>query len=149
MWQISSQTDFVPRRILTDFVPNRFRPIFNRFRPIFDRFRPTQISSHFRQISSHFWQISSHFWQILSRITNSMGNYSMLYTKLSTNRYNLFGDSSFGAVTAIMYETWFFLKRLAYSLYGSVASLPSPSSNIEAWPYGTSLRFASLLHLGH
>ena len=23
------------------------------------------------------------------------------------------------------------------------------SSNIEAWPYGTSLRFASLLRLGH
>ena len=43
----------------------------------------------------------------------------------------------------------YYLKRLAYSLYGSVASLPSPSSNIEAWPYGTSLRFASLLHLGH
>ena len=42
-----------------------------------------------------------------------------------------------------------YLKRLAYLLYGSVASLPSPSSNIEAWPYGTSLRFASLLHLGH
>ena len=40
-------------------------------------------------------------------------------------------------------------KDLAYLLYGSVASLPSPSSNIEAWPYGTSLRFASLLHLGH
>ena len=40
MWQISSQTDFVPRRILTDFVPNRFRPIFNRFRPILDKFRP-------------------------------------------------------------------------------------------------------------
>ena len=38
---------------------------------------------------------------------------------------------------------------LIYLLYGSVASLPSPSSNIEAWPYGTSLRFASLLHLGH
>ena len=38
---------------------------------------------------------------------------------------------------------------LAYFLYGSVASLLSPSSNIEAWPYGTSLRFASLLHLGH
>ena len=34
------------------------------------------------------------------------------------------------------------LKRLAYLLYGSVASLPSPSSNIEAWPNGTSLRFA-------
>ena len=26
----------------------------------------------------------------------------MLYTKLSANRYNLFGDSSFGAVTANM-----------------------------------------------
>ena len=38
---------------------------------------------------------------------------------------------------------------LSYLLYGSVASLPSPSSNIEAWPYGTSLRFASLLHSGH
>ena len=37
----------------------------------------------------------------------------------------------------------------SYLLYGSVTSLPSPSSNIEAWPYGTSLRFASLLHLGH
>ena len=36
----------------------------------------------------------------------------------------------------------YYLKRLAYLLYGSVASLPSPSSNIEAWPYGTSLRFA-------
>ena len=35
-----------------------------------------------------------------------------------------------------------YLKRLAYLLYGSVASLLSPSSNIEAWPYGTSLRFA-------
>ena len=34
-------------------------------------------------------------------------------------------------------------------LYGSVASLPSPSSNIEAWSYGTWLRFASLLHLGY
>ena len=31
---------------------------------------------------------------------------------------------------------------LLYLLYGSVASLPSPRSNIEAWPYGTSLRFA-------
>ena len=29
-------------------------------------------------------------------------------------------------------------------LYGSVASLSSPSSNVEAWPYGTSLRYASL-----
>ena len=43
----------------------------------------------------------------------------------------------------------YYLKRLSYLLYGSVASLPSQSSNIEAWPYGTSLRFASLLHLGH
>ena len=91
----------------------RFRPTsnFDRFRPIFNRFRPTQISSHFRQISSHFWQISSHFWQILSRITNSMGNYSMLYTKLSAYRYNLSGDSSFGAVTANMYGTWFFWRN--------------------------------------
>ena len=40
------------------------------------------------------------------------------------------------------------LKRLASLLYGSVASLPSPSSNNEAWPYGRSLRFASLLHSG-
>ena len=31
---------------------------------------------------------------------------------------------------------------LSYLMYGSVASLSSPSSNIEAWPYGTSLRFA-------
>ena len=38
---------------------------------------------------------------------------------------------------------------LAYLLYDSVASLPSQSSNIETWSYGTSLRFASLLHLGH
>ena len=38
--------------------------------------------------------------------------------------------------------TWYILWRLAYLLYGSVASLPSPSSNIEAWPYGTSLRIA-------
>ena len=40
-------------------------------------------------------------------------------------------------------------KYLAYLLYGSVASLPSPSSSIEAWPYSTFFRFASLLHLGH
>ena len=32
----------------------------------------------------------------------------MLYTKLSANRYNLFGDSSFGAVIANMYEIDFF-----------------------------------------
>ena len=99
MWQIWSQTDFVPRRILTDFVPfltdfvpfltdyvpHRFRPILDRFRPIFDRFRP----------------IFDRFCPGLL----SMGNYSMLYTKLSANRYNLFGDSSFGAVTANMYGT--------------------------------------------
>ena len=42
-----------------------------------------------------------------------------------------------------------YLKRLAYLLYGSVASLPSSSSNIKAWPYVTSLRFALLLHIGH
>ena len=31
-------------------------------------------------------------------------------------------------------------KILIIFFYGSVASLPSPSSNIEAWPYDTSLR---------
>ena len=35
------------------------------------------------------------------------------------------------------------------SLFVVFASLPSPSSNIEAWPCGMSLRFASLLHSGH
>ena len=38
---------------------------------------------------------------------------------------------------------------LSNLFYDSVASLPSPSSSIEAWPYDTSLRIASLLHLGH
>ena len=42
-----------------------------------------------------------------------------------------------------------YLNRLEHLLYGSVASLPSPGSNNEAWPNGMSLRFASLLHLGH
>ena len=37
-----------------------------------------------------------------------------------------------------------YLKRLAYLLYGSVASLPSPSSNFEVWPYSL-----WLLQLGH
>ena len=38
----------------------------------------------------------------------------------------------------------YYLKVLACLLYGSVASLPSPSSNIEAWPYWhvAPLRFA-------
>ena len=48
-----------------------------------------------------------------------------------------------------LFSFGYILWRITYLLYGSVASLPSPSSNIEAWPYGTSLRFASLLHLGH
>ena len=52
------------------------------------------------------------------------------------------------AVTTNMHGTCF-IWRGSYLLYGSVASLPSPSSNIEAWLYGTSLRFALLLHLGH
>ena len=46
-------------------------------------------------------------------------------------------------------DIFIYLKRLAYLLYDSVASLPSQSRNIEAWPYGMTLRFASLLHLGH
>ena len=41
------------------------------------------------------------------------------------------------------------VEEVRYLLYGLVASFPSPSSNIEAWSYGTSLRFASLLHLRH
>ena len=53
-----------------------------------------------------------------------------------------------GAVTANMLGPSVIL-RGSYLLHGSVASLPSPSSNIEAWPYGTWLHFASLLHLGH
>ena len=46
-------------------------------------------------------------------------------------------------------EADFFEEVSIFVVWLSVASLPSPSSNIEAWPYGTSLRFASLLHLGH
>ena len=49
---------------------------------------------------------------------------------------------AFSAVTAISLELD--LKRLADLLYGSVAWLPSPSSNIEARPYGALLRFALL-----
>ena len=92
-WRKLNVADFVPLRILTDFVPfltdfvlfltdfvpHWFHPILNRFRPIFDRFCP-----RLREIIT------------------------MLYTKLSANRYNQFGDSSFGAVTANMYGTWFF-----------------------------------------
>ena len=37
-------------------------------------------------------------------------------------------------------------KCLAYLLYGSVFSLPSPSSNIDAWSFW---HVASLLYLGH
>ena len=37
------------------------------------------------------------------------------------------------AVTANIHGTWF-IWRGSYLLYGSDASLPSPSSNIEAWP---------------
>ena len=48
-----------------------------------------------------------------------------------------------------LFSFGYILWRITYLLYGSVASLPSPSSNIEAWPYGKSLRFVSLLNLGH
>ena len=60
-----------------------------------------------------------------------------------------YGDKSVDQMGWSNGSIYIYLKRLSYLLCGSVASLPSPSSNIEAWPYGTSLRFASLLHLGH
>ena len=60
----------------------------------------------------------------------------------------IFKTNKMSAVTANMHGTWFIWIG-SFLLYGSFPSLPSPSSNIEAWPYGTSLRFASLLHLGH
>ena len=64
-------------------------------------------------------------------------------TEIMPNEIKLFEANSSN------FFSGYYLKRFKYLLYGSVASLPSPSSNIEAWPYGTSLRFASLLHLGH
>ena len=55
-----------------------------------------------------------------------------------------FNSSNIQCVERIPYQRLFsfahILWRLAYLLYGSVASLLSPSSNIEAWSYGTSLR---------
>ena len=128
MWQISSQTDFVPFLtdfvpFLTDFVPHRFRPISNRFRPISDRFRPI-----FDKFCPGLWEIILCYTQnkALTGIIYSVILHSVLLQPICIDLD--------------------FLKRLAYLLYGSV---PSSSSNIEAWPYGTSLRFPSLLHLGH
>ena len=76
MWQISSQTDFVPRRILTDFIPNRFRPIFNRFCPIFDRFRPILDKfcpnfDRFRPIFDRFCPGILLIWEIILCYTQS------------------------------------------------------------------------------
>ena len=55
--------DFVPRRILTDFVPKRFRHIFDKFRPILDRFRP--IFDRFRPIFDRFCPGLLIVWEII------------------------------------------------------------------------------------
>ena len=64
----------------------------------------------------------------------AQGHYAQ--TEITPNEINLFeaNSSNFSG----------YLKRFKYLLYGSVASLPSPSSNIEAWPYWhvAPLRFA-------
>ena len=71
-------------------------------------------------------------------------------TRVAVNRSNFSGRKDWGRTFWSNYRARMECGRiLLYLLYGSVASLPSPSSNIEAWPYGTSLRFASLLHSGH
>ena len=48
---------------------------------------------------------------------------------------------------AIIFRLLF--KENSIFVVGSVASIASPSSNNESWPYRKSLRFASLLHLWH
>ena len=157
MWQISSQTDFVPRRISTDFVPNRCRPIFNRFRPIFDRFRP--IFDRFRPIFDRFRRIFDRFGPIFDRFPPIFDKFCpgllivwetvLCYTQNQALMDIIYSVILHSVLLQPICMELDFLKSLAYLLYGSVASLPSRSSNIEAWPYGTSLCFASLLHLGH
>ena len=66
-------------------------------------------------------------------------------SKLNKSIQSVEIEVSYSSRRKIPYQRLFsgyYLKRLAYLLNGSVASLPSPSSNIDAWPYGTSLRFA-------
>ena len=71
--------------------------------------------------------------------------YNMSYQGVAVNRSNFFGRKDWGRTFWSNYRDRTECCRiLSYLLYGSVASLPSPSSNIEAWPDGTSLRFASL-----
>ena len=70
--------------------------------------------------------------------------YKNLQSRSQTAEFKLL---AFSAVTVNMYGTLF--EEVSIFVVWHVPSLASPSSNIEAWPYGTSLRFASLLHLGH
>ena len=64
--------------------------------------------------------------------------------RVAVNRSNFSGRKYWGRTFWSNYRDRMECGRiLSNLLYGTVASLPSPSSNIEAWPYGTSLRFAS------
>ena len=75
---------------------------------------------------------------------------SIRFERVAVNRSNFYGRKDSGRTFWSNCRDRMECGRiLSYLLYGSVASLPSPSSNIEAWPYGTSLLFASLLHSGH
>ena len=84
------------------------------------------------------------------KVCRTLYNYFGHFVWIKNSHYN--SCVSLRCVERIPFQRLFsfgyILWRLAYLLYGSVGSLPSPSSNIEAWPYGTSLRFASHLHLG-
>ena len=66
----------------------------------------------------------------------AQGNYAQ--TEITPKEIRLFKENRSD------FFSGYYLKRLACLLYGSVASLPSPSSNIEAWPYWhvAPLRFA-------
>ena len=142
MWRISSQTDFVPFLtdfvpFLRDFVPHRFRPTqissHTDFLP--HRFRPTQISSYtvfvphnFRPILNRFRPILHRFRPILDRFGPGLWEIILCDTQneaLIDIIYSVILHSVL--LQPICMELDFFLKRLTYLLYGSVASLPSPS----------------------
>ena len=100
------------------------------------------LKSHFEHVKPNSSASESQIWlyQILNCIMTIkvLGQYaqgSYAQTEITPKEIKLFKANS-------SYFSGCYLKRLKYLLYGSVASLPSPSSNIEAWPYGTSLRFA-------
>ena len=86
------------------------------------------------------WRVCS-FFAFLWKKNNKKTKKNMHFSKFCTLKFR--------RTSYIYFGQFVWIKKLSYLLYGSVASLPSPSSNIEAWPYGTSLHFASLLHLGH